>query len=1125
MTQHYLATSLRRALEKTIKEARVVAEAGASDAVRRLGIVEAKAPTYLSDEEKELRRRLRAHARALGDRLDHNSDEQQVKRLVEAVAYAHWHRMLFARFLAERGLLRHPEHNVPVTLEDCREIAQEEGASDAWAVAERYAASMLPAVFRIDDPVLSVSLDAAQIQSLHRLVTNLDDDVFQAEDSLGWTYQFWRAAEKEAVNKAGVKIGADEISAVTQLFTEPYMVRFLLHNTLGAWWAAKVLAANPELATSAADEDALRVACSPSDYSLDMLRFVKEGESNEVRWRPAAGAFLKWPEAAASLRVLDPCCGSGHFLTEMLTILTAFRAEEEDLADAEAIAQVLRDNLFGLELDGRCVQIAAFAVALTAWRIGGWQTLPLPHIAWVGAPPPLPKAEFLSLANGDTELQDGLEKLYDVFIQAPLLGSLIDPTGGDLMSPQRLGRIAPLLDRLVEKTRAAEPQLAEGAVAARGMADAAEILTRRYALVATNVPFLGWREMSAELASWVARHHETTRGDLGYTVWRRALRLLDVGGTVGAVSLQHWLSLTSYKRFRAELLSEETLALVAHLGSGAFQEITGQKVNVTLTISNRYAPDKATQTLLLDASAPTTPSFKEEALNSSTMLLTHQAQHLKAPDHVVSFSSLEAKTRLSSAAWCLAGIMNGDTPRFVRNVWEVLPGRDWTYLQSTTDGSAFSGGYSTAIFYDSERGHLRESREIRRERLHNSDERGNQVWGKKGIAVDQMAGLAVNAYHGNKYDSNVAVIVPYEQKNLSAIVAFCRSPEFAAEVRKIDKKLNVTNATFGKVPFDLARWGQIATEEYHDRLVEPYSDDPNQWLFHGHPAKASEGKALHVALARLCGYRWPAETDNEMPLSAEARDRISKVAALPDGDQDGLLAVESVAGEKPLADRLRAFLSTAFGAEWSDALERRLVAEADEALDKKQAKDGSLEAWLRDRAFRQHCVLFNQRPFLWHIWDGLKEGFSVFVHYHRFTQANLRKLTYTMLGDWLRRAKDENNDLRYEKGRELQQMLEKVLEGEAPYDIFVRWKPLAEQPLGWSPDLNDGVRMNIRPFMEVGILREQPKGIKWTKDRGNDVPSAPWYPVFKGERINDHHTTLEEKRVAREGNPEMVAAK
>ncbi|TIS71275.1 MAG: SAM-dependent methyltransferase, partial [Mesorhizobium sp.] len=253
-------------------------------------------------------------------------------------------------------------------------------------------------------------------------MTDLHDDVFQAEDSLGWTYQFWRAAEKDAVNRKGDKIGVDEISPVTQLFTEPYMVRFLLHNTLGAWWAGKVLACSPELAKAAADENALQEACSLPGCSFDMLRFVKEGDGDEARWRPASGNFPGWPNEAKDITLLDPCCGSGHFLTEALTILVALRQAAEGLSSSDAVAAVLRDNLHGLEIDGRCVQIAAFAVALTAWRVGGWGALPLPHIAWVGAPPPLPKVEFAALANGDGELRTGLEKLFDIFVQAPLLG-------------------------------------------------------------------------------------------------------------------------------------------------------------------------------------------------------------------------------------------------------------------------------------------------------------------------------------------------------------------------------------------------------------------------------------------------------------------------------------------------------------------------------------------------------------------------------------------------------------------------------------------------------------------------------------------------------------------------------
>ena len=252
------------------------------------------------------------------------------------------------------------------------------------------------------------------------------------------------------------------------------MVRFLLHNTLGAWWAGKVLAAKPNLASAASNEDALRTACALPGVSWDMLRFVKE---NDV-WRPAAGTFPGWPTEARAITLLDPCCGSGHFLAEALPILAALRQVEERLSSQEAVAHVLQDNLFGLELDGRCVQIAAFAVALTAWAIGGWRSLPLPHIAWVGGPPPLPRAEFIALANADADLARRLGLLHELFVLAPMLGSLIDPfatAAGGLFSHTQAEGMERVFTQLVEKLKGAEPEREEGAIAARGMADATAI--------------------------------------------------------------------------------------------------------------------------------------------------------------------------------------------------------------------------------------------------------------------------------------------------------------------------------------------------------------------------------------------------------------------------------------------------------------------------------------------------------------------------------------------------------------------------------------------------------------------------------------------------------------------------
>ena len=1112
MTTRYLPAALRRALEKTVKDARLIAEEGARDAIRRLGVADGRAPSYLNDGEKGLRRRLRAHARALGDTLSKPDEKQETKRLAEAAAYAHWHRMLFARFLAERALLRNPECDVPVSLEDCRELAGAEGLTDPWIIAERYAASMLPGVFRLDDPVLSIELDPVQTQELHRLVTVLDSEVFQAEDSLGWTYQFWRAAEKDAINRSGVKIGAGELPAVTQLFTEPYMVRFLLHNTLGAWWASKVLAANPTLRQTARDENELRAACSLPDYIFDMLRFVREGENGP--WHPAAGTFPDWPTEARAITVLDPCCGSGHFLTEALAILAALRQTEEHLSSVNAVAAVLEQNLYGLEIDGRCVQIAAFAVALNAWRIGGWQLLPVPQIAWVGAPPPLPRREFIGLADGDADLEDAFATLHDFFAQAPVLGSLLEPSGGDMFEAKKLKEVERLLDLLLARARKAEPELLEGVVRARSMTDAVSLLYRKYVLQATNVPYLGRGKQGESLAEYISARFEPAKADLATAMMARMRKLASVGGTYCAVTPQSWTFLGSYQLFRLELLGRQTLEFLAPLGPKAFETISGEVVNPVLAGITNHRPRDSAVFVGVDCNNEERVAQKEHKLKFGDAKSYTQTLQLKNPDSRIILGEFSAIPLLVNFAQSYQGIKTGDDPRFRRSFWEVVPSEErWNFIQSTVDSTKLYGGLSGVVDLSNDGRHIA--------RL-----QGKGAHGRIGVAVSQMSSLPATKYLGGEFDSNVSALVAIDPKNAPAIWEFCSSPEYETLVRQMEPSMKANNAVLVKVPFEMERWKDKAPKLVDGDMEGPFSIDPTQWLYHGHPANTTSATALHVGLARLAGYCWPAETGAILRMSDDARAWIARVTELPPGDKDGLLGVSAVAGEKPLAERLRDYLAAAFRADWSDALERRLVADADETLDNKSARDGSLEAWVRERAFRQHCVLFGQRPFLWQISDGLKDGFSVFVHYHRFDQANLRKLTYTLLGDWLARAKAENNALHYERGRELQQKLEKILDGEKPYDIFVRWKSLARQPFGWDPDLDDGVRQNIRPFILAGVLTHGLSKILKDKDRGKDLASAHWYNVFNGERRNDHHTTLAEKRVAREAAAgRMEAAK
>ena len=227
-----LSPNLRSQLERTIVTARDVAEAGALAALKTLAVHERDAYPKMSLEQGALRNRLRAHGRQLGDRRHASTRRQGIDHLVHECAYEHWHSMLFARFLAENDLLIEPSTGVAATLEECEELAQEEGL-DRWALASRYAHRMLPQVFRPDHPAFEVQLAREHRLTLEQLVEGLPSAVFDAADSLGWVYQFWQSKKKTEVNNSEQKIGAEQLPAVTQLFTEPYMVRFLLDNSSG----------------------------------------------------------------------------------------------------------------------------------------------------------------------------------------------------------------------------------------------------------------------------------------------------------------------------------------------------------------------------------------------------------------------------------------------------------------------------------------------------------------------------------------------------------------------------------------------------------------------------------------------------------------------------------------------------------------------------------------------------------------------------------------------------------------------------------------------------------------------------------------------------------------------------
>ncbi|MGA8597483.1 MAG: N-6 DNA methylase [Bryobacteraceae bacterium] len=1097
-----LSRELRRLLENTVVQARRIAEEGAKSALESLAVDETEPFSTMCPSQRDLRLRLRARARLLGDGRDREG-KQSIGHLAQACAYEHWHRMLFARFLAENGFLLDPHYHVSLSMADVQERARELGR-DWLDLASEFAQRMLLEVFRPGDPVLEVSLPPEKRQQLETKLEQLSTEIFVTDDSLGWVYQFWQKEEKDRVNRSENKIGADELAPVTQLFTDDYMVLFLLHNTLGAWWTAR------------------RGAAELDGYEWSYLRLREDGT-------PAAGNFEAWPKRARDLRVLDPCMGSGHFLTFALPIVVRMRMAEEDLTVSEAIYSTLRDNLCGLELDARCSQIAAFNLALTAWRLAG-EVVPLPrlHLACSGLGINPTEIEWVKLAGDDSFVRTTMQRLYELFQKAPTLGSLIDPTRvGDLITA-RFDQVEPLLERALAQEGLGDEDK-ELAIAAEGLLAAARILASKFTLVATNVPYLGRGKQHAELSSYCERYHNYAKADIATCLVDRIVRWCAPGGSAALVTPQNWLFLTSYKKFREQLLRDTQWDFVVRLGEHAFESSAAAGAFAALLGLSHGQPPEEHSFAGLDLAEMKTPAEKAQRLSTEAPIRAEQQIQLNNPEARIALEPIDTTSLLSSYADAYWGQGTGDFPRFSRFFWEIdAASPDWAPVQSTVEESCDFGGRELFVLWEQGRGTLmRLADELRRLEGNSGirPTRGSEAWNRRGVCVTLMRHLRVTRYDGHIFDGNCAALVPRDESLLPAIWAFCSSQEFSKSIRRIDQKLNITNHTLLKVPFDLSYWKALAAEKYPDGLPKPYSADPTQWLFNGSLRQST--RQLQVAVSRLLGYRWPRQSGSRFPDCPELNpnDLVLEHHAVP----DGIACLSSVHEHEPAHIRLRALLASAYCQEWSA---QRL---ADLVGDFK-----TLESWLLTGVFREHCDIFHARPFIWHVWDGRNDGFNALVNYHKLAGPNgqgrrtLERLIYTYLGDWIRTqesqiGKVDGADARLVAAHHLRQQLEAILKGEPPFDIFVRWKPIHQQPIGWEPDLNDGVRLNMRPWLEAKpykpsrrdacILRETPIKLPFGKDRGKEPPRDPEdFPWFdrSTDRTNDVHLTIAEKQAARD---------
>lgn len=484
---------------------------------------------------------------------------------------------------------------------------------------------------------------------LREVVERLDErglaSAWTDDTSLGWVYQYWNDPDREALDakiNGGGKIEPHEIASKTQMFTERYMVEWLLQNSLGlTWlcickkhgWTADAESVLPMLEARRVEWRAKREA---GEVALDALMPI-EGEL-EDHWKYFVpqpipdDAVEQTPESVRALRILDPACGSGHFLVIAFGLLEALYREEarhrgKTITDREIAESILENNLFGIDIDSRAIQIAAAALYLKARSLAKdarpktlnlvapmLQLGNLPHDdpavvhlrqdlkREVGIPEELTNklltalagVDYLgSLLKVDAAVEATLRSLETEFEHSQRQGNLFRGFPAQQVKLPVGDAKATVLDKLEEflakHSKSADLGLRlDGEQLAAGVRFVRLVKEKTYDLVVGNPPYQGLSRTGS--FEYVAKSYPRGKDNLYAAFLERSLDLAKPGGLSGLLTMRGWMFLGQFSLLREWLLGQADLRLVGDVDRGAFEDVPDEVLATAMSVIRRTSP-------------------------------------------------------------------------------------------------------------------------------------------------------------------------------------------------------------------------------------------------------------------------------------------------------------------------------------------------------------------------------------------------------------------------------------------------------------------------------------------------------------------------------------------------------
>lgn len=624
----------------------------------------------LTDEEKAQRRALVARIR-----------EEGYQQVMEEVAYTWFNRFIALRFMEVNGYL--PSHVRVFTDENnqfnpqilaeamnleldgldpqkvyaFKNTNDNDGLFKYMVIVQCNALSaILPGMFqRISDYTELLFPDnllreGSVVEQMISVIP--EDDWRDAVQIIGWLYQYYNAEKKDevfAALKKNVKITKENIPAATQLFTPDWIVRYMVENSLGRLWVE----GHPNDDLKANWKYYLEEAQQEPDVQVQLAEIHKEY------------AAMK-PE---DIKCIDPCCGSGHILAYLFDVLVQIY-ESYGYTTREAVESIVRNNLYGLDIDDRAAQLAYFAVMMKARQYDRrfFSRDIQPNVYAIQESNGIDSFALDYFCNGDAKLKAAMDSIITEMHDAKEYGSILNITPVDFTA--LFARFDAVRDDIsISKENVLNSLLP--------LVQVAQALAQKYDVVVTNPPYMGSSGMSGKLSEFVKKNFPDSKSDLFAVLIEICGGMTKPNGYQAMITQHAWMFLSSFEKLRGKLLQKDTINM-AHLGARAFEEIAGEVVQTASFVlrKSHLVNYKGTYCRLIE---PTTQQGKEDMFFAGENRYTAQQSNFsKIPGSPVAywvseqfFMAFEKGYQLCKMAIPKQGMSTCDVERFVKLWYEV----------------------------------------------------------------------------------------------------------------------------------------------------------------------------------------------------------------------------------------------------------------------------------------------------------------------------------------------------------------------------------------------------------------------------------------------------------------------